>query len=50
MMTDEIEYELPLGWLGGIIAGEFTRAKLKKMFDYRHQVVLEHFTRQAAPE
>jgi ligand-binding SRPBCC domain-containing protein len=38
-MIDEVEYALPLGWLGELVAGWFVRAKLKKMFDYRHQVV-----------
>lgn len=38
-MTDEIEYALPLGWLGELVAGNFTREKLRRMFDYRHEVV-----------
>lgn len=41
MMIDEIDYALPMGWLGELVAGSFTRAKLQKMFDYRHQVVAE---------
>ena len=43
MMIDEIEYALPLGFLGELFGGAFTRAKLRKMFDYRHRVVLDHF-------
>ncbi|MGE0886202.1 MAG: SRPBCC family protein [Blastocatellales bacterium] len=43
MMIDEVEYELPFGWLGDLFGGAFTRSKLQKMFDYRHQVVLDHF-------
>lgn len=43
MMIDDIEYELPLGWLGEAFGGGFARAKLEKMFDYRHQVVLRNF-------
>lgn len=39
LMTDEIEYALPLGWLGELVAGDFTRNKLRRMFDYRHDVV-----------
>lgn len=39
--TDEVEYELPMGWLGEIFGGSFTRAKLERMFDYRHKVVAE---------
>lgn len=41
LMTDEIEYALPLSWLGELVAGKFTRNKLQRMFDYRHQVVAE---------
>ncbi len=41
LMIDEIDYALPLGWLGEWLAGGFTRAKLQRMFDYRHQVVAE---------
>lgn len=43
LMTDEIEYELPLSWISHLIAGGFVRSKLQRMFDYRHQVVQEAF-------
>lgn len=43
MMIDDIEYELPLGWLGELFGGGYARAKLEKMFAYRHQVVLDNF-------
>ncbi len=43
MMIDEIEYALPLGFLGELLGGAFVRAKLRKMFDDRHRVVLEDF-------
>lgn len=39
LMTDDIEYALPFGWLGDMLGGGFVRSKLKKMFDYRHKVV-----------
>jgi ligand-binding SRPBCC domain-containing protein len=45
--TDEIEYRLPLGWLGRLIAGRFVRAKLNRLFDYRHRVVAEKMTSKA---
>ncbi|MBS1788783.1 MAG: SRPBCC family protein [Acidobacteria bacterium] len=41
LMTDDIEYALPLGWLGELVTGSFTREKLQRMFDYRHRVVAE---------
>lgn len=43
MMTDEIEYELPLSFISQPLAGAFVRAKLQRMFDYRHRVVLDNF-------
>ncbi|MGE0682661.1 MAG: TIGR01777 family oxidoreductase [Candidatus Binatia bacterium] len=37
-LEDRIEYALPFGALGKIGGDAFTRAKLKRMFTYRHQV------------
>jgi hypothetical protein len=37
-LEDRIEYALPFGSLGKIGGGAFTRAKLERMFTYRHQV------------
>jgi uncharacterized protein (TIGR01777 family) len=37
-LTDEIHYRLPLGWLGRIGGGAFTRRQLERMFIYRHAV------------
>jgi len=39
--TDDVEYALPLGWLGQLVAGRFARAKLERLFDYRHHIVVE---------
>ncbi len=38
---DSIEYKVPTGWLGELLAGWLVRRKLNKMFAYRHQVVKE---------
>ena len=38
VLTDDIEYELPLGLPGRIVGGPIARWQLKKMFDYRHEV------------
>ncbi len=46
MMIDEVDYELPLGVLGEIFGGAFTRRKLQRMFDYRHSVVSAAFERK----
>ncbi len=36
VLEDKIEYAVPLGWVGEVMAGWYVRRKLKKMFDYRH--------------
>lgn len=48
LMTDDIEYALPLGWLGEFFGGAFTRRKLQRMFDYRHKVVAAAMAEQDA--
>ena len=41
LLTDTIRYRLPMGFLGRLFAGGFTRHKLAKMFAYRHAVTRE---------
>lgn len=41
VLTDDIEYELPLGWLGRLVGGRFARRSLERMFEFRHQVTRE---------
>lgn len=38
LLRDEIEYQPPLGAMGRCLGRPFIEAKLKKMFDYRHEV------------
>ncbi len=38
VLEDRISYRLPLGILGSIFGGKFTRRKLDSLFDYRHAV------------
>ena len=38
VLTDEIRYRLPLGVLGRLGGGAFTRRQLARMFAYRHEV------------
>lgn len=38
VMTDDIEYELPLGALGRIFGGPFARRELERLFAFRHDV------------
>lgn len=39
-LIDEIEYSLPLGRLGSLIAGRKIESDLRRMFDYRHRVTV----------
>lgn len=41
LLRDEIEYTLPLGALGRLVAGGLIRKKLERMFEYRHQKTSE---------
>lgn len=43
MMTDLVYYKLPLGWFGNLFHGMLVKAKLKKIFDYRREVIGEQF-------
>ena len=38
LLEDDVEYALPLGRLGSIVAGGRVRRKLERMFAYRHAV------------
>jgi len=41
ILTDDIEYELPLGALGRAFGGGFARKNLERLFEYRHQITRE---------
>lgn len=38
LLRDEVEFEPPLGWLGRALGGRLIRARLRRMFAYRHEV------------
>jgi ligand-binding SRPBCC domain-containing protein len=38
MLRDEIDYEPPLGFLGRAVAPLLVESRLKKLFEYRHEV------------
>lgn len=38
-MHDDIDYELPMGWLGERIAGRLVRRELDRIFDFRAAAV-----------
>ena len=41
VLSDEIDYELPLGALGRLFGGRFARRELERLFEFRHRVTRE---------
>lgn len=44
VLIDRIEYALPMGALGRLVAGGAIRKDLERMFDHRHRVTAEALT------
>jgi len=42
-MRDRIEYTLPFGWLGRLVAAPMVRRQLERIFDYRGEAVVRAF-------
>jgi ligand-binding SRPBCC domain-containing protein len=40
-LVDDIEYELPLGWVGQVLGAGIARRRLERMFEHRHRVTRE---------
>lgn len=47
VLEESIDYALPMGPLGELVAGGFTRHTLERMFAYRHQVLALDLARHA---
>jgi ligand-binding SRPBCC domain-containing protein len=45
-LEDRVEYALPMGALGAMVAGGFVRRKLDRLFAYRHEVTASAFRAQ----
>ncbi len=43
-LEDTVEYEFPLGWLGRLLGGAYTRRRLRRLFEYRHRITVEQLT------
>ncbi|MFZ1865071.1 MAG: SRPBCC family protein [Polyangiales bacterium] len=41
ILTDDIEYDLPLGVVGRLFGGWFARRNLERLFEFRHRVTRE---------
>jgi ligand-binding SRPBCC domain-containing protein len=42
-LEDRVEYALPMGALGRMVAGRFVRRKLDRLFSYRHEFTASAF-------
>jgi len=40
-LEDRVEFAFPLGWLGRLVGGGYTRERLQKMFEWRHRMTAE---------
>lgn len=50
ILEDKVEYALPFGVLGRLLAGRFVRRKLEQMFEHRHAVTARLIgSRRAGP-
>jgi ligand-binding SRPBCC domain-containing protein len=49
-LEDRVEYEFPLGWLGKLFGGRYTRQRLQKMFEWRHKMTAEILAERAREE
>jgi uncharacterized protein len=47
-LEDRVEYEFPLGCLGKLVGGAYTRCRLTRMFAWRHSVTAEAMATQSA--
>ncbi|AMV39178.1 SRPBCC family protein [Planctomyces sp. SH-PL62] len=43
LLRDVVAYQPPLGLLGGLVAGPIIESKLRRLFEYRHEVVKKAF-------
>jgi ligand-binding SRPBCC domain-containing protein len=49
VLEDTVEYALPFGFLGRLIAGKFVRRKIEQMFEYRHAVTALLIAKERSP-
>jgi ligand-binding SRPBCC domain-containing protein len=49
-MTDEVEYAVPLGWLGTIAHRLFVGSELKSIFQHRRMVLEQKFAKKTSLE
>ncbi len=50
LLRDEVEYEIPGGWIGRTLGGGFIARKLERMFEYRHLVTKQRIESSSSTE
>lgn len=45
LMTDVVVYELPLGWIGNMVHSLTVRRRVKKIFEYRREILESMFNK-----
>ena len=45
-MTDEVNYAIPLGWLGQLAGALFVHRQVNAIFDHRYQVLNAYFSKK----
>lgn len=48
LMTDDVQYEVPFGFLGDVVKTLFVKREVEKIFDYRKQVIAGVFEKGVA--
>ena len=43
LVTDRVDYELPLGFVGRLAGGFLVRRQLRRIFDYRTEIIRREF-------
>lgn len=43
VITDDVQYAIRFGWIGRLVHSLFVRKRLRKIFDYRRDVIAETF-------
>ena len=45
VLTDHVEYSLPLAFLGDAVAHRFVRSRIERMFSWRHRVTVSELSK-----
>lgn len=49
LMRDKVRFQLPFGFLGWVVANQFVKADVKKIFNYRRNKIYDLFVKEKIP-